>query len=354
MRDGASARPLILHVVESLGAGVNTAVEDYMRSTPGFRHRLLGSPRAELHSAASLEALTEGIDTMGSGTFRRIGDVRRAAREHAPDIVHAHSSFAGAYARLAGLAPRRVVYTPHCFPFERRDVSGPVRAAFWLMEAILSVRGRTIVAVSDREAGLARRLPGRNLVVVVPNVARLDPDPPEPPVRADLVVALGRLSAQKGPGFFAEAARASRERGDGLTWRWVGGGEANDEAEVRAAGAEVTGWVERSEAIRQLREAAVYVHTAAWEGFPITLLEAATLGKPLVARRIPALEESGLALVDDPVSMAGAVARAVSAEGKDEALRGARGLLERHRPDEQARLLTETYERVIADQSRSR
>jgi glycosyltransferase involved in cell wall biosynthesis len=55
----------------------------------------------------------------------------------------------------------------------------------------------------------------------------------------------------------------------------------------------VTGWLPRADALSLLATAHVYLHTAAWEGSPITLLEAADLRVPVVARSIPALDSLG-------------------------------------------------------------
>lgn len=343
--------PLVLHVVEALGGGVTSAVEDFIRSTPGFRHRVLGSLRAESHSAASLAEVAEGVDRMRDGALRRIGDVRAAVRRHAPAVVHAHSSFAGGYVRLAGVDPRIVVYTPHCYAFERRGGPPGARAAYWLLEAVLSFRGRTVAAISPREAALAERLPGRQRVVPVPNVARVTEAPPAGPAGTleDVVaVTLGRATRQKDPAYFARAVRASRAAGLPVRWRWIGGGDPETERSLREAGAEVTGWVERDEALRHLQKADVYVHTAAWEGFPITVLEAAAMGKPVVARRIPALEDTPLHLMGGPSELATAVAAMRDAGARSEAAAASRDLSSRHDPSEQGRVLSELYERIAA------
>ena len=342
-----SDRPIVLHVVESLGGGVASAVEDYIRATPGFEHRMLARFRPDAHSLATLQSLSDGIIPMREGHLRRIRDVRRAWRDVRPSVVHAHSSFGGAYARLAGLPRDRVVYTPHCFAFERLDVPGPVRLGFRLMEQVLSFRGRWIAAVSDREASLAARLPGRPRVVMVPNVARVDGVTPSAQGGSEpLVVAVGRLQPQKDPVFLARAAREAASAGVPARWRWIGGGDEAMQRELEAAGVEVTGWVERDEALRQLAAADVYVHTAAWEGFPITVLEAAALGKPVLARRIPALEGSGLALVDDPAGLARDVGKL--GLSRDDLLRRSAELNEHHRPEDQARALEDLYRRVLA------
>lgn len=345
-------KPLVLHVVEALGGGVTSAVEDFIRSTPDFRHRVLASLRPESHSAESLAEVAGEIEFLGDSTLRRIRDVRAAVRRHRPDVVHAHSSFGGGYVRLAGVDRSRVVYTPHCYAFERGDVSGPKRGLFRLMEAILSFRGRTVAAISPREADLARRLPGRQRVVVVPNVARV-PEATQaestPGVLEDVVaVALGRLMPQKDPDFFARAVRASREADLPIRWRWVGGGPEEAEERLRTEGVEVAGWIERDEALRHLQKADVYVHTAAWEGFPITVLEAAAMGTPVVARRIPALEDTSLTLVGDPGEMARAVAAMRDPDVRGSAAAASRALSAAHDPSEQERVLSEVYERVAS------
>ena len=58
----------------------------------------------------------------------------------------------------------------------------------------------------------------------------------------------------------------------------------------------MTGWLPRSEAIRLLAESTAYVHTARWDGAPMTMIEAHALGLPQVAISTPAVAD-GPALV---------------------------------------------------------
>ncbi|WP_237342687.1 glycosyltransferase [Vibrio vulnificus] len=43
--------------------------------------------------------------------------------------------------------------------------------------------------------------------------------------------------------------------------------------------------------VERLRNADIYLHTAAWEGMPLTILEAAKLTRPMVIRKIGATKD---------------------------------------------------------------
>jgi glycosyltransferase involved in cell wall biosynthesis len=340
----------VLHVVEALGSGIATALEDYVTSTPQHTHTVLAYRRPWAQTGDQLERLATQVLPLPEGRLAQIRTVRRRVRELRPDLVHAHSTYAGLYVRLfarpTGAAP---VYTPHAYPFERRDVPAPVRGLYWLAEAGLSLGGGCVAAVGPREAELAARLPGRQAVVQLPNVVRgLGPRPPGAPERAPRdglrLSMLGRISAQKGPDFFRRAVQLSRAWGLPLQWTWVGGGAPGEEAALRDAGALVTGWLPRQAALERLAAADVYVHTAAWEGFPVSVLEAAALDLPIVARRIPALEALGVpALCDTPEALV-AAARSLLDRPAREALRSrSRPLVERHQPAAQRDALQRAY-----------
>jgi glycosyltransferase involved in cell wall biosynthesis len=338
----------VLHVVESLGGGVTTAIEDYVHSTPGYVHVVLGWRRAGAQTGDDLGRLAAGVLHLPEGRVAQLAAVRYWIGRLRPDIVHAHSSYAGLYVRLG--APRwqrSLVYTPHSFSFERRDVPAPVRAAFWLAEAALSLRPGQVAAVGPREAELARRLPGRPLVTYVPNVVRRT-HVPEVSAAASAgrhrlrVATLGRILPQKDPDFFRRAVRHARDLP--VDWVWVGGGEPAAESALRAAGVRVTGWGSRSEALAALAEADIYVHTAAWEGSPVSLLEAAALGLPIVARRSRALEALGLpTLCDTPETLAAMVGGLRDERRRAELRADSERLLARHSPAAQRAALEQVY-----------
>ena len=341
----------ILHVVEALGSGIATALEDYLRSTPQHTHTVLAYRRPLAQTEDELERLAASVIALPEGRLAQVRTVRRWVRELRPDIIHAHSTYAGLYVRLFIWArTARLIYTPHAYPFERRDIPLALRGLYWLIEALLSLRGGCVAAVGQREAELAVRLPGKQIVVHLPNIVRsVRPTPPasvqDLSAEDELRLAmLGRISPQKGPDFFRRAVGLSQALGLPIRWIWIGGGEAAEERALREAGAEVTGWLSRSQALSWLATADVYVHTAAWEGLPVSVLEAAALDLPIAARRIPAVESLGIpVLCDSPEALVAAV-RPLMDERRRDALRAhSRLLAERHQPAAQRRALELAY-----------
>jgi glycosyltransferase involved in cell wall biosynthesis len=314
-------RSSVLHVIEALGGGVAAVVEDYVAHAPGLTHHVIAARRPGHDIADSIERMASTYVIMEDGHAGRVRQVRRLIRRLKPEIVHGHSSLGGVYARLGAIGlPVRVVYTPHCFAFERTDVSWASRAAFIAAEAAMSRVTDAVAAVSPREASLAKRL-GAKVVIHVPNVAgasvavlakgtRLERTSGSRPRLSRYVVGtLGRISPQKGLAYFIEAVRAARELNLDVDWVWIGGGTPEDETRLRQAGVQITGWCTRSAAMRHLTSLDVYVHTAAWEGAPISILEAAALGTPVVARDLQALEGQPVGVrVQSPGALAAAVA----------------------------------------------
>jgi len=345
-------RPLrILHLHFRWGAGSAAAVADYIRATPSFEHHLVFAPAPDCQLDDRVHDLAASVRELPSGLGRQVVAIRHAVAAVEPDVVHAHSSLAGACARtaLGRRWPSRVVYTPHCYAFERTDVGPVTRSAFWLAEAALSLRGGQVAACAPYEADLARSLPGHQQVVYVPNIA--GPDVVEVG-GADrqreggpmVVTAVGRLAPQKGPEMFADAARLCREGGDLSRWVWVGGGEADLERQVRSAGVEVKGWLPRRQALEDLRASDVYVHTAAWDGAPITVLEAAAARVPILARRISAMEALGVEpLFDSAEELADLVGRFSDGTVRTVAERSGQRLREAHTPAAQRQALHHVY-----------
>ncbi|MCU1409603.1 MAG: hypothetical protein JWR04_310 [Rhodoglobus sp.] len=281
-----SGRVVVLHVVESWGAGVRAAVIRYATATPEYEHHVLrGTGRSEF--ASDGEHVFASVLDLPSGAAAARA-IARAARELRPSIVHAHSSYAGLFVRmtLRSTPAQRIVYSPHCFAFERRDLARAVRAAVRGIELVLAGNTDTIAAVSRAELAAASRLGAR--AVYVPNVPSVGS--PAAVTSTEGVVAVGRIGAQKGPGFFRDVVELLRARQPAATATWVGDGDDTDaRAELERSGIRVTGWLSSGAAQFTVAGAAAYVHTAEWEGFPIAILEAVELGVPVVAREVPTL-----------------------------------------------------------------
>jgi glycosyltransferase involved in cell wall biosynthesis len=340
----------VLHVVESLASGVAIAVEDYILNTPEIEHFVLGWRRQGSRTEDMLDQLATVVP-MVTGHRQRMRQVSSVANSIQPSLIHAHSSFAGLYARLGSAAGRfPVVYTPHCYALERTDIGRTRRFAFKRAEGLLQARTACVVAGGPREAELATSFRFRRPVVYVPYIVPAAASRAHRSVASPIrVISVGRLCPQKDPDFLAQAAASPAGRH--LRWTWVAVGNAEERYVERlsAAGVEVL-WLSRPDTLRRLGMSDVYVHTAAWECAPLALLEAAGHGLPIVARRIPALSALGVrALYDSPEELATGVAELVDPTRAGELSAVSEELAARHTPDRQREALLHAYRLTLGE-----
>jgi glycosyltransferase involved in cell wall biosynthesis len=230
--------------------------------------------------------------------------LRRVVQKFRPEVVHAHSSKAGALARIAvlglGRHRPRILYSPH-------SLAVHIGWRYLVLERILAhlADGYIAVSAAEREELLALGLgtPGtigvaRQAVdpAVLPGLDRagarkalgLSPDAP-------IIVGVGRLSLQKDPVTFVRVMReAIRARPD-LRAVWVGDGELRPEVEaaIDAAGIRnsvtITGWSDQVPLY--LAAADAFLHTARYEGISTACAEALAAGLPVVAAGTPGTTE---------------------------------------------------------------
>jgi glycosyltransferase involved in cell wall biosynthesis len=312
----------------------------------GIRHVPLEHATRAFAPLDDARTLTELV-----GVFRRLR----------PAIVHTHNPKPGVYGRVAARVARVpvVVNTVHGLYAQREDPWAK-RAAVYSMERVASLCSQAELVQNPEDVETLARLgvPRRKLTVLGNGIdlARFDPatvtDDDARAARAemgacgpaDVVVGLvGRLVREKGYlDVFAAAAQLrdrmptvriavigveESEKGDALT--------PADRARAVDAGVRFLGG--RSDVVRLYAGMDVHVLASHREGFPRSPMEAAAMGKPVVATNIRGCRQAvdpgvtGLLVpVRDPSALAGAIERLArdadlrrrfGAAGREKALR---------------------------------
>jgi glycosyltransferase involved in cell wall biosynthesis len=283
------------HVADLID-GLSEAGHEVIVCSPAVPSR---ATRAVRHVPLDLRrAIAPGADLMA---LRRLASVVRDVR---PDVIHAHSSKAGAIVRLARvLAPRTpVVYTPHGYAFAGHFSSSRERAAYRAIERALSPLTSRVLCVCEAEARLARSLGGGSRVRVVHN--GIAPPPAGPPderlaelaKRGPVVGALTLLRPGKGLETLLDAAPLLTARHPAVQVCIVGEGPDLEQLQARAAALGVADAVHfvgpTEDPLSALRGMSVFVHPSWAESFPYVILEAMAVGLPIVASDVGGIGEA--------------------------------------------------------------
>jgi glycosyltransferase involved in cell wall biosynthesis len=290
----------------------------------GFRVIPLRWRREEIGLWASLAAITE---------------IYRLYRREAPFMVHhvAHkAAILGGVAALLARVPRVVSfiagvgYMGTSRSRHARLIGGAARLLWRLL--LLRPHCRVIVQNDDDRAVIEALRPSAvdRIIVIRGSGVDLDhfkplPEPPEPPVTAAYI---GRMIAIKGVAILVEAQRLLRAEGVELQLLLVGTPDlANptsfDEATLRGWSQEPgIVWCGHREDVREIWAAA---HIAALaseggEGVPKTLLEAAAVGRAIVATDVAGnrdIARNGVNAILVPPGDAAALAAALKALASD-------------------------------------
>ena len=276
--------------------------------------------------------------------LRAIRRLHRLLAAWRPDVAHAHGLRAGALTAIALAFVRPTVYhrrpalvvTVHNAP----PAGGATGAVYRVLERIVAARADSVLCVSPdleermRAAG-ARRVGRAEVPAAVPVVdapaAGVSPETPadlslpgDPAPGRPLVLAAGRLAAQKGFGTLLEAAARWRDIRPEPLLAIAGDGplEASLKSQASRLGLDVRFPGRRDDIPALLAEAAVFVLPSTWEGQPLVLQEALRAGVPIVATRVggtPVLTGEDAALLV-PAGDAPRLADAVRAVLTDEVL----------------------------------
>jgi glycosyltransferase involved in cell wall biosynthesis len=270
-------------------------------------------------SELDVEVTQIGNGRMGPGTWSAMRDYLSRLQ---PDLVHAHLPSTGILARLTANAP--VVYTEH-------NVVGSYRFPTGFLNRATYSRNARVIAVSDAVAESLSGYPGP-APLVIPNGVAVSVEPgwarearaslgvPEDTV---LFAHVGNIRPHKGHKNLIEATALLRSQLDDFAVVSIGGekypGDLDRlESEVARLGLEnrIRFLGRREDAVDIMASADVAVNPSDHEGLPLAVLEAMTLGRPVVATAVGGVpgviadEETGLLVpAGDPDALAAAMAR---------------------------------------------
>jgi glycosyltransferase involved in cell wall biosynthesis len=291
------AHPLsVLYVAEAFGGGLYEITRKKAEGLAGRGHRVAiaygirpetpDDPRAMIDDRVELIPMPWTDRSIGA-QFRALRSLRAVIDEFQPDVVHLMSSFAGLHGAVALGRSVPTIYTPQGYAFTMSSEPLHKRIVFRALEFFVSRRVSVIGACSQTEGEQARRgLAARRVQVVENGITELDPPglPRSPAQGEDVVVALGRPSPQRRP---EACARILQSVSDIAEVQWIGGGPESEGTEaLTAAGVPMTGWLPRAQTLEQLAAAKVYLHWTAWDGLPLSILEALARDVVVVASDI--------------------------------------------------------------------
>lgn len=241
----------------------------------------------------------------GPGAVVRIAAALRGA---GIDLFHTHGGVAGLYGRLAAKKAGipSVVHTLHGIHY--LHYRNPLlKWAFIVLERRLSRFTDAVIFVSqaDLRKGMKLRLAPAGKARLIRNgidpagiIPGFDRAVKKSQLGSDgrpLVVAVSRLHRQKGLKYLLRAVPLIREEIPAVKVVIAGGGPL--ESKLASAmkrlriGESATLLGERKDAREVLAAADVFVLPSLWEGLPYVLVEAAALGKPIVATDIDGVRE---------------------------------------------------------------
>ena len=251
---------------------------------------------------------------IGKGDLKAVQKLRFYIRKYKPDIVYAHSSKAGAIARMANLGlPSLCVYNPHGWAFCMR-VSACKKHFYALVEKMAAPFCERIVCISEAERGAAlekKICKDRKLIRIISGTDLRKKDAEEGkitreklgiPQDAFVVGMAGRLCPQKAPDIFLRMSKYIEREIPTAHFLLIGRGELEQELRTFAERqgfqnrVHITGWIEDTVSYIRLLDVACLL--SRWEGFGLVLPEYMLAGTPIVASRIGAIPE----IIEDNVN----------------------------------------------------
>lgn len=302
----------VLHLITHLGVG---GAQDYML------HAVQGLDRARyvVDVAAGTDELEwEGRARAAARAFHPVPALRRALkpaedaralgqlaalmRRERYDVVHTHSSKAGALGRLAAALAGvpAIVHTVHGFAWFQYHMSPRTQRFYKVVEAVSALYSSRVLTVCEsnaRDLVRERLVPARKITTIyngfdmAPFTVEVDRDAKCRELGLDparpIVGMIGRLADPKAPLDFVEAARLAGVARPDAQFVIVGDGPLRPAVDAAiAAGAPVRVLGMRADVPAILRVLDVFAASSIWEGLSRAVAEALLARRPVAATAV--------------------------------------------------------------------
>ncbi|MGH3383390.1 MAG: glycosyltransferase [Nocardioidaceae bacterium] len=329
---GLMTGPTVLHVAQAVDTGVAHVLDDHIRHQRANGWRVVvacsGGMLGDVARAAGAEVVAWAARREpGPGVVTEAVALAAVVRDVDPAVVHLHSAKAGLVGRLVVRGRRPTVFTPHAWSWlaahglTRRGARAWERfAARWADVVICLSLGERREA---DELGIGSRLELVRNDVPVDALRATAPPTTEAarvavglPADATVAVCCARLAPQKGQDVLLAAWAEVRRQVPTASLVLVGDGPDRVALEERARaldGVRFTGMVGRAESLTWMKAATVVVCPSRYEGMSLVPLEAAALGRPVVASWVEGMDGSLSAAArtivapEDPPALAAAL-----------------------------------------------
>jgi glycosyltransferase involved in cell wall biosynthesis len=271
--------------------------------------------------------------------FSAIKQIRKLIKSRQPDLIYCHSSKAGAVGRLANIGLNvPVFYNPHGWAFNMK-VSWVKRSFYLFVERVLAFITDKYIVISNYEklSAIEKSVCSGDKVKVIFNGIDLDMFTALSGVTREqlhissdayIIGMVGRISRQKAPDIFVQAAAEIKKYIPNAHFIIVGDGDQRHNIELLisklglTSDFTITGWVDNPLDFVSLFDQAILV--SRWEGFGLVLAEYMKLAKPIIATKVDAIpdlitdHDNGLLIDVDNKSQ---LLKAVLSINQDELLR---------------------------------
>jgi len=226
-------------------------------------------------------------------------------RKYKPDVIHTHTAKAGVLGRLASLLAGRGAVRVHTFHGHLLHgyFSGAVTKIVILIEKFFATRSSVLIAIGSKvkedllAAGIGRADKYRVFFPGLPSPKAISKSTAQSALGISSEVLyctfVGRLTQIKRPDRLLDVAAECKRRGIDLRFLVAGEGELFESSKQRALKEQLNvtffGW--RNDIDQIFAASDIAILTSDNEGIPLTLIQAAQAGLPIVATNVGSISD---------------------------------------------------------------